>query len=138
VPIIIEDYVHRIGRTGRALQTGDAITFCSPSEEYYIRKIEKHIRQQIPRVPVPEGVFIDETPHEERQAIAKEIDLQKRREDPEFKGAFHEKKAKNSKGLKTEAKPDSKKPRNNTPGAKRKKKSPRFDAVHKKDRARRQ
>jgi ATP-dependent RNA helicase RhlE len=138
VPIIIEDYVHRIGRTGRALQTGDAITFCSPSEEYYVLKIEKLIRQQIPRVPVPEGVFIDETPYEERQAIAKEIDLQKRREDPEFKGAFHEKKAKNSKGLKTEVKPDSKKPRNNKPGTKRKKKGPRFDAVNKKDRARKQ
>src|SRR5690606_27503477 len=29
VPIVIEDYVHRIGRTGRANQTGDAITFCN-------------------------------------------------------------------------------------------------------------
>src|SRR5690606_36895488 len=48
VPIVIEDYVHRIGRTGRAYQTGDAITFCNPAEEYYIQKIEKLIRQQIP------------------------------------------------------------------------------------------
>src|SRR5690606_25653245 len=37
VPIVIEDYVHRIGRTGRAFNTGDAITFCNPAEEYYIR-----------------------------------------------------------------------------------------------------
>src|SRR5690606_11173127 len=29
VPIVIEDYVHRIGRTGRAFQKGDAITFCN-------------------------------------------------------------------------------------------------------------
>src|SRR5690554_6206170 len=48
VPIVIEDYVHRIGRTGRAYQTGDAITFCNPAEEYYIRKIEQLIRQSIP------------------------------------------------------------------------------------------
>ncbi len=92
VPIIIEDYVHRIGRTGRAFSTGDAITFCTPSEAYYIGKIEKLIRQTIPVEKVPEEVFIEETPYEERQAQAKEIDLQKRKENPEFKGAFHDKK----------------------------------------------
>ncbi|HUH33645.1 MAG TPA: DEAD/DEAH box helicase, partial [Daejeonella sp.] len=78
VPIIIEDYVHRIGRTGRAFQTGDAITFCNPAEEHLVRKIEKLIRQQIPVADIPEGVFIEETPYEERQAIAKDIDMQKR------------------------------------------------------------
>ncbi|HVV54830.1 MAG TPA: DEAD/DEAH box helicase, partial [Mucilaginibacter sp.] len=66
VPFVIEDYVHRIGRTGRAFQTGDAITFCTPAEEYYIRKIEKLIRQSIPVAHMPESVFIEETPFEER------------------------------------------------------------------------
>ncbi|MFA6276103.1 MAG: DEAD/DEAH box helicase [Pedobacter sp.] len=92
VPIIIEDYVHRIGRTGRAFATGDAITFCTEAEKYYIRKIEKLTRQFIPVEPIPEGVFVEETPYDEKQQIAKEIDLQKRKEDPDFKGAFHEKK----------------------------------------------
>jgi ATP-dependent RNA helicase RhlE len=92
VPIIIEDYVHRIGRTGRAFSTGIAITFCTEAEKYYINKIEKLIRQQIPVVALPPDVFVEETPYEERQAIAKEIDLQKRKEDPTFLGAFHEKK----------------------------------------------
>ena len=92
VPIIIEDYVHRIGRTGRAFAKGDAITFATDGEKYYIRKIEKLIRQSIPVEAIPQGVFIEETPYEERQHIAKEIDLQKRKEDPDFKGAFHEKK----------------------------------------------
>ncbi|HEY0898619.1 MAG TPA: DEAD/DEAH box helicase, partial [Sphingobacteriaceae bacterium] len=92
VPIIIEDYVHRIGRTGRAYSTGEAITFSTPGEDYYIRKIEKLIRQSIPLEQIPEGVFVEETPYEERQAIAREIDMQKRKENPEFKGAFHEKK----------------------------------------------
>src|SRR6202012_1256089 len=95
VPFVTEDYVHRIGRTGRALQSGEAITFCTPSEEYYIDKIEKLIRQTIPVTPLPAEVFIEETPYEERQAQAKEVDLQKRKEDPEFKGAFHEKKTLN-------------------------------------------
>jgi len=92
VPIIIEDYVHRIGRTGRAYAKGDALTFCTEAEKYYIRKIEKLMRQSIPVVPLPEEVFVEETPYEERQYIAREIDTQKRKDDPDFKGAFHEKK----------------------------------------------
>lgn len=92
VPIVIEDYVHRIGRTGRAFNKGDAITFCNPAEEYYIGKIEKLIRQSIPVSDIPSEVFVEETPFKERQAIAREIDSQKKKENPDFKGAFHEKK----------------------------------------------
>jgi ATP-dependent RNA helicase RhlE len=44
---------------------------------------------------LPAEVFIEETPYEERQAQAREIDDQKRKENPEFKGAFHEKKTVN-------------------------------------------
>src|SRR5690606_7509883 len=100
VPVVIEDYVHRIGRTGRAFQTGDAITFCNPAEEYYIQKIEKLIRQQIPVSDIPEEVFIEKTGFEERQAIAREIDAQKRKENPEVQGAFHDKKASNQRTAK--------------------------------------
>ncbi|NGM62928.1 DEAD/DEAH box helicase [Sphingobacterium sp. SGG-5] len=92
VPIVIEDYVHRIGRTGRAFNEGVAITFCNPAEQYYINKIEKLIRQSIPVEKLPQEVFIEKTPFDEKQAIAREIDNQKRKEDPDFKGAFHEKK----------------------------------------------
>src|ERR1700743_2353506 len=95
VPVVIEDYVHRIGRTGRAFHSGEAITFATPAEDYYVHKIEKLIRQTIPVAVIPAGVFIEETPYEERQAQAKEVDMQKRKEDPEFKGAFHEKKTVN-------------------------------------------
>ncbi|MBB6497956.1 DEAD/DEAH box helicase [Pedobacter cryoconitis] len=92
VPIIIEDYVHRIGRTGRAYAKGDALTFCTEAEKYYIKKIEKLMRQSIPVMELPSEVFVEETPYEERQYIAREIDNQKRKDDPDFKGAFHEKK----------------------------------------------
>jgi ATP-dependent RNA helicase RhlE len=95
VPVVIEDYVHRIGRTGRALQSGEAITFCNPAEEYYLNKIQKLIRQTIPVQAIPDDVFIEATPYEEKQDQAKEVDMQKRREDPDFKGAFHEKKTLN-------------------------------------------
>ena len=113
VPIIIEDYVHRIGRTGRANNIGDAITFCNEAEKYYINKIEKLIRQQIAVQDIPEGVFIEETPYEERQLIAREIDNQKRKENPEFKGAFHDKK--NAKAIEQKI-AKSKKPESNKAG----------------------
>jgi len=92
VPILYEEYVHRIGRTGRANNTGVAITFANDAEMYHIAKIEQIIRMQIPVGAIPAEVKIYETPFEERQAIAREIDAQKRKENPEFKGAFHEKK----------------------------------------------
>jgi ATP-dependent RNA helicase RhlE len=95
VPVVIEDYVHRIGRTGRALQSGVAVTFCGPAEEYYLNKIQKLIKQTIPVSVMPADVFVEETPYEERQDQNREIDLQKRKEDPDFKGAFHEKKTMN-------------------------------------------
>ncbi|MDX5435813.1 MAG: DEAD/DEAH box helicase, partial [Pontibacter sp.] len=91
VPLIYEDYVHRIGRTGRAEQEGAAITFATDAEMYHVHKIEKIIRMQIPEEPMPETVKVFETPFEEQQEMAREVDRQKRRENPDFKGAFHEK-----------------------------------------------
>lgn len=107
VPIVIEDYVHRIGRTGRAFNNGDAITFCNPAEKYYVDKIEKLIRQKIPVYDIPEGVFIEKTEFQERQDIAREIDNQKRTDDPDFKGAFHEKKYAQKGNTNTRGKRDS-------------------------------
>ncbi|MCF8285007.1 MAG: DEAD/DEAH box helicase [Sphingobacteriales bacterium] len=92
VPLIYEDYVHRIGRTGRASQSGVSITFCNPAEEYHLTKIEKLIRQKINELEVPTNLYVKETPFTEAQAMAKEIDMQKRKDNPDFKGAFHEKK----------------------------------------------
>src|SRR6195952_1367995 len=57
VPVVIEDYVHRSGRRGRALQSGEASTFCNPAEEYYIRKVEKLIKQTVPVFDIPADVF---------------------------------------------------------------------------------
>jgi ATP-dependent RNA helicase RhlE len=92
VPLIYEDYVHRIGRTGRANHTGEAITFLTPPDEYHIKNIEGLIRQEIPRKPLPEGLEVVSTPFVENQDHLREIDQQRRREDPTFLGAFHEKK----------------------------------------------
>lgn len=93
VPGHYEDYVHRIGRTGRAFKTGVAISFVDQSEEYHLTNIQKIIRQTIPVFEIPEVVHIEKTEPEEKQDQAREIDRQKRLDDPEFKGAFHEKKS---------------------------------------------
>ena len=53
VPQQPEDYVHRIGRTGRAAATGDAYTFMSPDEIAMVRTIERTIGQSIERVSMP-------------------------------------------------------------------------------------
>ena len=46
VPNYAEDYIHRIGRTGRAEATGIALTFVSFDEAEYLRKIERFIGRQ--------------------------------------------------------------------------------------------
>ncbi|GAB3643862.1 DEAD/DEAH box helicase [Spirosoma arcticum] len=92
VPLIYEDYVHRIGRTGRANHTGEAITFMTMAEAYHIQKIERIIRMTIPREPIPRVVEQTETPVDEQQTMLREIDDQRRKDDPTFLGAFHEKK----------------------------------------------
>ena len=51
-PNIPEAYIHRIGRTGRAEATGDAITFVSAAERDHLRGIEKHIGQPMPTAQV--------------------------------------------------------------------------------------
>jgi len=48
VPGFAEDYIHRIGRTGRATTTGDAIMFVSEEEQKSLRCIEKFIGHKIP------------------------------------------------------------------------------------------
>jgi ATP-dependent RNA helicase RhlE len=92
VPIIYEDYVHRIGRTGRVEETGKAITFATPMEMFHIDEIEKIIKMKIPRSPLPSNITIEETPFEEKQELARELDRLRKKADPTFKGAFHEKK----------------------------------------------
>ncbi|MFM7725473.1 MAG: helicase-related protein, partial [Flavobacteriales bacterium] len=118
IPTHYEDYVHRIGRTGRAFKTGVAISFMDPSEIYHIRKIQQLIRQTIQRIPLPAEVEQFETPKPEFQDQMREIDRQKRLEDPNFKGAFHEKKFKPSVDTKKKKSTAKKSDNGNKPGRK--------------------
>ena len=91
IPLLYEDYVHRIGRTGRADNEGNAISFYNLAEEYHVKKIEKLINMEIEEVFLPASVEIFETPFEEKQEMLRELDYLKKKEDPDYKGAFHEK-----------------------------------------------
>ncbi|MBA3467589.1 MAG: DEAD/DEAH box helicase [Gemmatimonadaceae bacterium] len=54
VPLVAEDYIHRVGRTARAETTGDAFTFVAPSEENDVRVIERAVGKRLPRVTLPD------------------------------------------------------------------------------------
>ena len=54
VPAAPDDYIHRVGRTGRAELTGEAFTFMAPDEESDVRDIERAIRHTLPRVTLPD------------------------------------------------------------------------------------
>ena len=58
VPVIAEDYIHRIGRTGRATATGDAITLVSRDEDKYLRQIERFIGRRFKIEKCPGFVFV--------------------------------------------------------------------------------
>lgn len=48
-PMQLEDYIHRIGRTGRAGASGDAYTFITPNEHRDLRDLERFIKRELPR-----------------------------------------------------------------------------------------
>ncbi len=54
VPLVPDDYIHRVGRTGRADLTGDAFTFVAPEEESNLKAIERAISKRLPRVTLPD------------------------------------------------------------------------------------
>ncbi|MBF4161076.1 DEAD/DEAH box helicase [Nocardioides acrostichi] len=53
IPTDTESYVHRIGRTGRAGRTGDAISFVTPRERYLLKHIEKATKQPLAEMTLP-------------------------------------------------------------------------------------
>jgi len=53
VPRDAEDYVHRIGRTARAENKGEAITLVSPEDKRFFNKIERFLQKTIDRVALP-------------------------------------------------------------------------------------
>lgn len=54
MPGTADAYIHRIGRTGRAQRTGEAFTFVTPDDQALVQKIEKIMKQKLPRKTLPD------------------------------------------------------------------------------------
>jgi len=84
-PPAAEDYVHRVGRTGRAQAVGAAFTFVSPDEEDNLRGIEKAIGKRLPRVTLPDFDYAERPQQALEVPLAQRIAeiRQRKREDRE-------------------------------------------------------
>ncbi len=71
IPNVSEDYVHRIGRTGRAGSDGDAVSFVCLDEEGFMQEIERFTKQQIP-VQIVEGFGAEADEHAEPIAMGRQ------------------------------------------------------------------
>lgn len=94
-----EDYIHRIGRTGRANKAGVAISFINEAEQEYQVEIENLMNKEIPIQPFPAAVQISKiyTEEEKPSIIDKNLKRINAIKIPIGQGAFHEKKEKNKK-----------------------------------------
>ncbi len=72
VPQHPEDYVHRIGRTGRAQTVGDAFTLATPEEEKYVYQIQRFIGQKIPQLKLDGFAYVPITAGAPRPPQAQE------------------------------------------------------------------
>lgn len=98
LPETPENYVHRIGRTGRADQPGIAISFITPAETERQTAIEAVMNARIPMLPLPENLVIStELTDDEQPKIRMKIIEPKPPKKDEVGPAFHEKSAKNKK-----------------------------------------
>ncbi len=98
IPETPENYVHRIGRTGRADKKGIAFSFITKNDDEFVEAIQELMAFEIPLHPLPENLKISEilTPDEEPKINMKNIEFRKLKMD-DVGPAFHEKKAKNQK-----------------------------------------
>jgi len=96
LPEIPEQYIHRIGRTGRADKEGMAISFVSPKEEEALLEIEALMDYEIPVTEIPSHVKIEEQRLEFEKDKVK-MATNRRKVDNDRGEAFHEKKDKNKK-----------------------------------------
>jgi ATP-dependent RNA helicase RhlE len=98
MPEVAENYIHRIGRTGRYDKKGIAISFVGKNESEALKAVEKLMKYKIPKVAFPKEVEISERilPAEMEQIDMKTIQIKLRKAE-NVGASFHEKSAKNSK-----------------------------------------
>ena len=98
IPEIPENYIHRIGRTGRADKNGSAITFVTEYESANLEAIEELMQQKLPFQAIPETVELSSELLEfEKPKVVMPGKLVKMARPDDVGPAFHEKKLKNKK-----------------------------------------
>ncbi|NTW33183.1 MAG: DEAD/DEAH box helicase, partial [Bacteroidetes bacterium] len=98
IPEIPENYIHRIGRTGRAEKGGTAITFILDSEIKYQEEIEALMNFKIPIGPLPDDLEISDVLTDDEIPVVKMKNVKIKISKQDIKGpSFHEKKEKNKK-----------------------------------------
>jgi ATP-dependent RNA helicase RhlE len=97
VPEDAPNFIHRIGRTGRADRTGVALAFATEKEEGALRKVEALMKRAIPVCELPEGTTLSEVLIEDEKPYVPGITYTQSDVLKSSGGAFHEKSAKNSK-----------------------------------------
>jgi ATP-dependent RNA helicase RhlE len=98
IPEVPENYIHRIGRTGRADKKGIAITFITEKEKSLLTAIEALMKFEVPVEPLPAKLTISqELTEDEKPKIFMKTDAIKPPKKKDAGPAFHEKSAKNSK-----------------------------------------
>lgn len=96
-PEVPGDYIHRIGRTGRADKAGTAISFINEPEQVFQLKIEALMNLPIPMEALPEGLEISDLFSEDEKPSLFDKSYLKKINNKGSQGAFHEKKDKNKK-----------------------------------------
>jgi ATP-dependent RNA helicase RhlE len=97
-PEIPEDYIHRIGRTGRAEKRGESISFFTPKDASILFEIEQLMNVEIPMAPLPEDIKISTVLTLDEKPILKMKNIVVKQPKIEERGAaFHEKSEKNKK-----------------------------------------
>ncbi|MEO6731800.1 MAG: DEAD/DEAH box helicase [Ferruginibacter sp.] len=97
-PDVPENYIHRIGRTGRADKKGIAITFITETEKPFQAAIQSLMKYQVPISPLPHNLIIsDVLTEDEKPKVYMKIIQVKLPKKEDAGPAFHEKSAKNSK-----------------------------------------
>ncbi len=98
LPSLPEQYIHRIGRTGRADKKGISISFVTPADKTLLEAIEDLMNVKIQVSPLPAALEISDRLTEDEQPKVSMKEIQVRKPKAEERGpAFHPKSAKNSK-----------------------------------------
>jgi ATP-dependent RNA helicase RhlE len=97
LPDVAENYVHRVGRTGRGMSKGQALAFCATEEKGYLDEIEKYLGGSIEVLEVDKEEYKETLDFTKNESNTTWKDIQKEMEKAEMDSMKHKKKKNNAK-----------------------------------------